>query len=265
MNTLHSASGPVDRTVVVTRVAEHQWHALEDDQVVGRGEAVRRPDGRLFVGVDSWHEPVFRKLAAAMLAELPRPLFTVVDEGDDDLTAAWLVAGFSIGRRERGYVLPTDPRVSGLASVGPPSGVRIVPAGAADTDALRALDSVIRAEIAATVGWQTMPVEVLHRPHGILAEDLPKFVVAAQGTEYVGLVRLVTATRQPRIGLLAVRADHRRRGIARALLAHVLGDLHVRGTAAAWAEINEANTAAAALVEGAAARHTSTNLELVHQ
>ncbi|MFD0632758.1 GNAT family N-acetyltransferase [Catenulispora yoronensis] len=185
-----------------------------------------------------------------MLAELPRPLFTVVDEGDDDLTAAWLVAGFSIGRRERGYVLPTDPRVSGLASVGPPSGVRIVPAGAADTDALRALDSVIRAEIAATVGWQTMPVEVLHRPHGILAEDLPKFVVAAQGTEYVGLVRLVTATRQPRIGLLAVRADHRRRGIARALLAHVLGDLHVRGTAAAWAEINEANTAAAALVEG---------------
>lgn len=79
---------------VVTRVAERHWHALEDDLVVGRGEASRRPDGRVFLSVDAWHGAVFDHLAEAMLRDLPRPLYTVVDEADLDLTTDWLRAGF---------------------------------------------------------------------------------------------------------------------------------------------------------------------------
>ncbi|HEY3478256.1 MAG TPA: GNAT family N-acetyltransferase, partial [Streptomyces sp.] len=95
--------------VVITRVAQRHWHALEDDRVVGRGEACPRPDGRLFLGIDAWHEAVFDRLAAAMLPDLPRPLYTVVDEADLDLTAAWARAGFTTRRREGEYIVPTGP------------------------------------------------------------------------------------------------------------------------------------------------------------
>ena len=38
---------PSRAALVITRVADGQWHALEDDLVVGRGHAVRRPDGQI--------------------------------------------------------------------------------------------------------------------------------------------------------------------------------------------------------------------------
>ncbi|MGI5325057.1 hypothetical protein [Actinomadura nitritigenes] len=43
--------GLAGHAVMLTRVADGQWHALGDDLVVGRGHAVHRPDGRLFVSV----------------------------------------------------------------------------------------------------------------------------------------------------------------------------------------------------------------------
>ena len=82
-------------TLVITQVAPRQWHALDDDLVVGRGDATARPDGRLFLSIDVWHDDVFGRLAEAMLAALPRPLYTVVDEADADLTARWHDAGLT--------------------------------------------------------------------------------------------------------------------------------------------------------------------------
>jgi ribosomal protein S18 acetylase RimI-like enzyme len=256
MNSAHFTSEAGEHTAVVTRVADTHWHAVADGRVVGRGEASRRPDGRTFLSADAWHDAVFDQLADAMLAVLPKPLYTVVDEADLDLTANWLRAGFTTRRREWEYLVPTDPRVTGLDSVRPPTGVTI---GAADGAPLRALDRVIRDEVEATVGWREMPAEVL-RPS---AMDLSKYTVAAQADRYVGLVRVAAMTRQPRIGLVAVRGDHHRRGIARALLAHVLGSLHRRGIPAASAEVNESNAAATALFDGVGARRTGSNLELV--
>ena len=61
----HPTSGIGEHAVVITRVAEMHWHALEDDQVVGRGEATRRPDGRLFLSIDSWHGEVFDQIGRA--------------------------------------------------------------------------------------------------------------------------------------------------------------------------------------------------------
>ena len=263
MNSVNFSSGMGGHTVAITRVAENQWHALEDDRVVGRGGASRRPDGRIFLGIDTWHGAVFDQLAGAMLADLPRPLHTVVDEADLDLTSNWERAGFTTRRREWEYLVPTDPRVTGLGSVPPPSGVTMVPVGEAEAGPLRSLDRVVRAEVEATIGWQEMPAEVLVRPDGATLLDPSKYAVAAQSGQYVGLVRVVAVTRQPRIGLIAVRADQRRRGIARALLAEVLGSLHRRGIGTASAEVNESNGAAMALFEGIGARRASSNLELV--
>ncbi|KJK34497.1 GCN5 family acetyltransferase [Streptomyces variegatus] len=262
MNTMPFTSGPSENAVMITRVVDRQWHALDDDLVVGRGHAQHRPDGRLFVSIDAWHNATFDRLAEAMLAELPAPLYTVVDEADVELTAGWRRAGFTIRRREWEYVVPTDPRVTRLAEVLPPSDVRIVPAGQADEGLLRALDRAIRDEVEATVGWQSMPAEVMSRPEGDTIVDPSKYAVAAVPHRYLGLIRVVAGNR-PRIGLVAVRAGEQRRGIARALLAHTLGTLHRSGSAAAWTEVHEANQAATALFELIGARPMSSNLELV--
>lgn len=263
MNTKPFTSGLGENAVMITRVADGQWHALDDDVVVGRGHAEHRPDGRLFVSIDAWHNAAFDLLAEAMVAELPAPLYTVVDEADVELTAGWRRAGFTIRRREWEYVVSTDPRVTGLDEVLPPPGVTIVPAGQADESLLRAVDRAIRDEVEATVGWQSMPAEVVPCPQGDTIVDPSKYAVAAVPGRYLGLIRVVRVKR-PRIGLVAVRAGEQRRGIARALLAHALGTLHRTGAPAAWAEVHESNRAASALFEGiGGARPMSSNLELV--
>lgn len=262
MNTKPFTSGLSENAVVITRVADRHWHALDDDLVVGRGYAEHRPDGRLFVSIDAWHDAAFGRLAEAMLTDLPAPLYTVTDEADVGLTACWRRAGFAIRRREWEYVVPTDPRVTGLEEVVPPPGVTIVPAGQADEVLLRAADRAIREEVEASVGWQSMPAEVLARPEGVTIVDPSKYVVASAPDRYLGLIRVARVNR-PRIGLVAVRAGEQRRGIARALLAHVLGMLHRSGCAAAWAEVEESNQAASALFDGIGARRVSSNLELM--
>jgi len=254
MNPLESS-----HAVLITRVAPDQWHALEDDLVVGRGEVSRRSDGRMFVSIDAWHGAAFDRLAEAMLAALPRPLHTVVDEADLDLTVQWQRAGFTTPRREWEYAVPTDPRATGLDSAPPPPGVTIKAFGSAEEAPLRALDRTIRDEVAAGPGWQDMPAEVLVLP----VLDPSKYAVAAQCGQYVGLLRVAMVTRLPRIGLIAVRADRQRRGIARALLAHALGALHHVGKQTASAEVTESNVAATALFEGIGAQRTGSNLELV--
>ncbi|WP_238013374.1 GNAT family N-acetyltransferase [Dactylosporangium sp. AC04546] len=245
-------------TVLISRVAPRQWHALEDDLVVGRGETSTRPDGRIFVSIDAWHGAAFDALVEAMLAALPRPLHTVVDEADLDLTAQWQRAGFTTRRREWEYVVPTDPHVTGLDSALSP-GVTIQAFGSAQEAPLRALDRMIRDEVEAGQGWQDMPAEVLTTP----VLDPSRYAVAALAGQYVGLLRVATVTRRPRIGLIAVRADHQRRGIARALLAHTLGALHHIGRETASAEVTESNVAATALFERIGGLRAASSLELV--
>jgi GNAT superfamily N-acetyltransferase len=254
-----------DRAVVVTQVAERQWHALADDQVVGRGDASRRPDGRIFLSIDSWQDAVFDRLAEVMLADLPKPLYTVIDEADLGSALSWRRAGFTIRRREWEYLVSTDPQVTGLDSVLPPECVRIIPVGAAQQAPLGEVYNAIHDEVQAAVGWDSMPAEVLARPDGTPLLDPLKYAVAAGSDRYVGLVRVVSRRRQARIGLIAVRADLYRRGIARALLAHVLGSLHRSGIETAWAEVDESNGSAMALFEGVGARRASSNLELVRR
>ena len=73
MDTKPFASCPSGQAMAVTRVADGQWHVLEDDLVAGRGHALRRPDGRVFISIDAWHAAAFDRLAEAMLTDLPAP------------------------------------------------------------------------------------------------------------------------------------------------------------------------------------------------
>ncbi|MGC4940075.1 GNAT family N-acetyltransferase [Kribbella sp. DT2] len=254
MNSLPFVPGLGAHAVTISRVADNQWHAVENDLVVGRGHAARRLDGRTFVSIDTWRGAVFDLLASAIAADRPEPLYTVVDETDQELTAGWERAGFASWRRELEYVVPTA-----LRATPAPPGVTI---GEAAEDPLRELDRAIRAEVEAGAGWQTMPAEVLPWQGGTRPMDPSKYAVAVRRDQYVGLVRLATMTRRPRIGLVAVLAGEQRRGIARALLTHVLAGLHHAGVEATSAEVNESNAAAVALFEGLGARRTGSNLEL---
>ena len=240
-------------TIVITRVAERQWHALDDDLVVGRGDAMPRPDGRPFLSIDAWHDGVFTHLVETMLADLPRPLYTVVDEADLDLQTRWAQAGLTIRRREWEYVMS-----SGGDGAAPRPDLTLLPIGTAELDPLRQLDRTIRAEIEATIGWDQMPAAVLSRPL-----DPTGYAVAAERDAYVGLARLALLPRHTRIGLIAVRSDRRRRGIAQAMLAEILAATKARGVATVSAEVHEANTAAIALFEAVGARRTGSNVELV--
>jgi ribosomal protein S18 acetylase RimI-like enzyme len=258
MNSLPFSPGLGAHTVTISRVAEHQWHAIENDLVVGRGHASRRLDGRTFLSIDTWRDAVFDQLAGAMLADQPAPRYTVVDETDGDLTASWVRAGFATWRRESEFVVPT-----GLTTAAAPAGVVIVTADEVAEAPLRELDRAIRAEVESTLGWQTMPAEVLPWQGGTRPIDPAQYTVAARDDRYVGLVRVATMTRRPRIGLVAVLAAEQRHGIARALLSRVLGELHCSGFDAATAEMDETNEAARALFEGLGGRRTGSSLELV--
>jgi ribosomal protein S18 acetylase RimI-like enzyme len=258
-STPDTATGGV-HPVIVTRVADTEWHALADGEPVGSANALHRSDGRMFLSIDAWDDAVFDRLAAAVPADLPGPLWTVVDEADTDLRSRWERAGFTTARREWEYVLPTEP--GGAVRPTPPE-LTLLPLGSAEEAPLRALDRAIRDEVEAAVGWWTMPAEILVRPGGDTVLDPSKYAVAVRDGRYVGLARVVQLRRQARIGLIAVRADQQRKGIGRALLAQVLGALHRAGTGSAWAEVHEANAAATALFEGAGGRRRSSNLELV--
>ena len=263
MNSSPFTAGLDDHAVTISRVAENQWHAVQNDLVVGHGHASRRLDGRTFLSIDTWQDAVFDLLAAAMLADQPTPVYTVVDETDRDLTAGWERAGFTIWRRELEFVVPTDPRVTPLTAVPVPSGVNIAAAGEVTEGPLRELEHEIRTEVEAAVGWQTMPAEVLPWQGGTRPMDPSKYTVATRHDRYVGLVRVATMTRRPRIGLVAVLTGEQRHGIARALLSQVLGGLYRSGIEAVTAEVDETNKAAMALFEEFGARCMGSNLELV--
>lgn len=257
MESAHVGAG---ERAVVTRVDDLLWEAVEDDLVVGRGGASHRPDGRMFLSIDSWLGTVVDRLADAMVADLPTPLYTVVDGSDHDMTSRWQRAGFTIRRREWEYVVPTGVPVTRPS----PSGLTILPLGAAQAGPLRDVYAAVRAEVEATVGWESMPAEVLGRPDGVPV-DPSRYAVAAVGERYVGLARVLGRRRHARIGLIAVRAELHHRGIARALLADLLASLHRGGIDTASAEVDESNTAATALFEGVGARRVGSGLELVRR
>ncbi|GAA2824405.1 GNAT family N-acetyltransferase [Kribbella solani] len=260
MNSFSTGLGA--RAVTICRVADNQWHAVRNDLVVGRGYAARRLDGRTFLSIDTWRDAVFDRLAVAMLDDQPAPRYTVVDETDAELMAGWGRAGFVTCRRESGYVVPTDPRITGLSATETPPGVRIETP--AETP-LRELDEAIRAEVESAVGWQTMPAEVLPWQGGTRPLDPASYTVALRDGRYAGLIRIAARTRRPRIGLIAVLAAEQRHGIARALLGHVLGGLHRSGTDTVTAEVDETNEAAMRLFEAIGAQRSGRALELVNR
>jgi ribosomal protein S18 acetylase RimI-like enzyme len=69
----------------------------------------------------------------------------------------------------------------------------------------------------------------------------------------------------PRLGLIGVLRAHRRRGLARALLAHVFAVLHERDEATVTAEVDDGNGASTTLIRSLGARRTGGTVECVRR
>lgn len=250
------------QAVTVTRVNQTHWRATAENLVVGQADASERPDGRTFISVDAWSDAAFDQLADRLLTDLDGPLYTVVDDTDPVLLARWKQHGLQLHRREREYRLPTNGDAVGAVLASPPAGVTLVTFGMADETRLRELDRDIRREVDATIGWSSMPAEVLSRPIGRTLIDPSRYAVAAREGRYIGLVRVSGRPQQPRIGLLAVRADEQRSGVGRILLALALHAVHEGGVDAVCTEVDETNTIAIRLLDRFGAQHTGTASEL---
>jgi ribosomal protein S18 acetylase RimI-like enzyme len=249
--------------MVIVRVTPGvHWHALEDDLVVGRGHALHRPDGRVFVSVDSWRDDVFEALAHAMADDLRRPLYTVMDEDDREHLGRWSVVGYVDNRREIDYAISTDAPANSLKVAPLPRDSHVIRADAADENRLRELDQQLRQAMPGFEGWVNTPEE-FHRfafDHRIF--DPALYLVAIHTTEYAGLIRI---GRGPRLVLVGVLPEHRRRGLARALLAMAFTTLHERGVTEVSAGADVSNREAIALLTSLGGRRTGGSVELVHR
>src|SRR5687767_11892750 len=93
------------------------WRAFAGEEGVGVITALLRPDKRCFVVFDSCRAEAYEPLVAAVAQELARDLYVTVDEADDERRALYERLGFVVNRRESEYVIPTDPRLTGLGGV----------------------------------------------------------------------------------------------------------------------------------------------------
>jgi len=212
-----------------------------------------RPDGRCF----AFGEPD---------DDLPvgRLVYVTVDEGDDARRRSLERLGFTFSRRELVLSIPTDPASWNVASVAPPPGITLASADAVEEKRLRLLDDLLRQDVPGTNGWKWSSSGFHEETYGSPDFNPAAYLVAQDaGDEYVGIVRLWMKPGAPRLGFIGVRADWRRRGLARSLVARVLGVAHEYGQAEVRTEVDELNTASKRLLFSFDGRQVGALRELV--
>jgi ribosomal protein S18 acetylase RimI-like enzyme len=169
--------------------------------------------------------------------------------------------GFAVNRREHHYIVPTD----ALARSGVLTAFTLTSAAEADLDRLRELDDQLRQDVPGADGWRNDPATFADQVFGDSGFDPETYLVAvdADAGAYNGLVRVWIRTPRPRLGLIGVLPDFRRRGLAMALLGQAFGVVRVRGVPEVECEVDETNVASNALMRALGARRVGGSIELV--
>ncbi len=243
-------------------VPARQWHALDDDVVVGRATLFRRPDGRAYLAADAWKDEVTVALLRAAIADVPGDLFSTVAEDDAAQLALLAEVGFGPARREHEYLVPVAGVLAGTTG-GVPAGFRIVSAADCDMERLMRLDDALRHDVPGTAGWVNEPAEFRRYTFGAPQFDPELYLLAVTDDDrYAGLVRLWPANRVARLGLIGVLRWHRRRGLASALLRAAFRPLAARGVEQVSAEADATNVASVTLLTKLGATRTGGAIEL---
>jgi GNAT superfamily N-acetyltransferase len=247
--------------ITVTRVDPMRWVARRDGVDVGSLRALVRPDRVCSLYADAEAGDVRRALVAAAVDALPGDLHTEVDS---QAAGPLSTLGFVVHRTETRYVLPVDPARTGLAGAALPAGFTVLSAGAADLTRLAALDETLRQDVPGAAGWRNDPAEFARQTLDDPQFDPDTYVIAVdRAGGYAGLVRVWRRPVRSRLGLVAVVREHRRCGVARALLRMVFAVLHEQGEREATCEVDVTNVASNALLAGLGGRADGANVELV--
>jgi ribosomal protein S18 acetylase RimI-like enzyme len=226
-----------------------------------------RPDGRLLVRpAAEWTAQA--AAAAAELATRRRvPALAHIDVRATVQHAALTEAGFVESRREAVFAISVEAALEALADAPLPAVVRLRSAAEVDEDRLRLLDDELRQDVPGTSGWRSTPEEFRDHTFADPDFDPTTYLVAIDGTsgEYVGLVRIWMGPRGSRLGMVGVRREQRRRGIASALIAKALRAVRSAGVAEVTMTCDLMNEGSKAIAERLGGRLLRINVELVYQ
>ena len=213
-----------------------------------------RPDGRCFVFGEAD-------------ADLPSGrVYATADEADEARVGALEELGFAVERRELVLRLATDPAAWNVPAADPPPGIALVRADRVDERRLRLLDDLLRQDVPGTDGWRWSPEGFREETYDSPDFDPATYLVALdEGGDEIGICRVWLRAAGPRLGLVGVRSDRRRKGVARTLLAAVLTEVRQRGRAEVHTEVDEANTPSRELLSGFGGRMVGATLELVRE
>lgn len=251
--------------VVVSSSGRFRWRALEGADVVGTVCVLHRPDRRWFVSFDTRRADVLEALLRVLDADLREDLYITVDEADRARRDLCERCGFTIHRREHVLRIPTAPEVTGLSAVVIPPGARLLSAIKVDVDRLRVLDDRLRGDVPGCDGWVNDPEAFREYTFDPSQFDPATYVVAVDAATgcLTGLARVWSNPTLPRLGLIGVTAEYRRRGLARALLAAAFRPLHDRGAMEVVAEADSSNAASVTLLRSIGASRSGGSLVLI--
>jgi len=242
------------------------WRAMDGDLVAGEVSARLRPDNRCFVYFDTWRADACPPLADAVARDLSCDLYVTLEDAEYDALEACARAGFAVHRRESYFRIPTDPVVTGLAGAVLPAGLGVLSAADADLTRLRLLDDALRQDVPGFAGWRWDAGQFRAETSGPFFDPATYLIAADQGSgQYAGLVRIWRNRAGPRLGLIAVLARYRRRGVARALLGQAFTVLAARGAASVTCEADDTNLPSVSLLTGLGARRYGGNVELIRR
>ncbi|MEP7022737.1 MAG: GNAT family N-acetyltransferase [Actinomycetota bacterium] len=244
-----------------------EWFAYDGDMEVGELSALVRPDKKCFAFLRPGQSSADEQLLATAIEQTGHDLHTSLDEFNY-LEIEWHTKlGFEITGQESHYKIPVSAAAASLRGAVVPAGLRLISAADADEGRLRLLDDALRQDVPGTDGWQWDAAGFHAETYDSGFFDPALYLVAVDQAsgQYAGLVRVWHHPRMSRLGLVAVLAPYRRRGLARAMLGQVLGVLQDRGAAEVVAEIADTNTASLTLLTSLGARRTGGSVWLIRK
>ncbi|MFD0556909.1 acetyltransferase (GNAT) family protein [Stackebrandtia endophytica] len=223
-----------------------------------------RPDGRRQALLDPGGDPTsVADLLSAVVADTDREV--IIELADDDgLLSTVLTVGFVERRHENIYEVECDVAVSALVDHQITPEWTVEAADRVDLDRLRELDDELRQDVPGISGWRWSREAFLAEMQSPSCDPrLYRVLVDASG-DYHGICRIWRNPQQSRIGFVGVSRQHRRGGLATALLADTLREARRIGLSTLVLEADTTNVSNR-LADKIGARRIGGTVELVHR
>jgi GNAT superfamily N-acetyltransferase len=248
------------------------WLAVERErepererETTGEVRAWVRPDRRCSVWFRDCRADSYAPLLAAVAAEVSHDLYIELDESDAESLTRFVRLGFTASRQENQILIPTDLAVNGLGTAPLPPAISVISAAEADEDRLRELDDLLRQDTPGADGWRWEPEDFRSETFSSAFDPATYLVAVGPAGQYAGIARVWNNPAMPRLGFIAVTREHRRTGLARALLARAFAVVHGRGQPEVSAEVDTGNVASMTLMISLGARRSGGTIELIRR